>query len=188
MDYIGQRCILPVFSVYGLGTAPRIRDKEPDYEYIPTLPFPASPFRFFALHTKNRKDGLKMKKTYFRGFYPQALSLRGLPVFVLHETSEVITDDLFLGLAEVNLRDYFPQTFKRNKPVLVQREIALELSAGHTTLNIRQLCQAVSSFPRTPCISRRPAGSAGFHTTSVYTVRRMRRRAPVPQDARSTMR
>ena len=79
-----------------------------------------------------------MKRKYLAGFYPLVI-IRGASVFVQHEISKDKVDEI-TETTEINFRDFYPETFQRDKLVSVQREVADEILSGMTTINLRYLC------------------------------------------------
>lgn len=78
-----------------------------------------------------------MKKIYIRGFYPM-IQLGKKSVFVLHETTDEMSAET-MEVVAINLKEYYPETFRRDKPVYAGREIADEIRSGITTIDLATL-------------------------------------------------
>ena len=72
----------------------------------------------------------------FKGFYPQK-TLGRFRVYVPHDfgTKEVAPHNI----SEINLREVYPETIKRDRYVFAHDTVVNELESGMTTLNIKQI-------------------------------------------------
>jgi len=74
-----------------------------------------------------------MRTYILQGFFPRILRReRDLPIFAQHGKEDISKNDLI----RVNLHDYYPKTFRNEKPVLMELEVAEQIDSGFTTINL----------------------------------------------------